>query len=258
MTRVALAIFLSSVILVVAKRLQTDGEIPYGNDGEFHDMFGTSCAVSSKYMVIGAPVDWCNGCLSNFKKGCYLHDTGTSGGMHMYDRVGSAWAPYSGRPSYQDNVLFAGRAGDKVGSSIAIHGEYVVVGAPLGNEDPTSRSKVGAAYIFYRESQFMWTRQAKLENGVEEDKFGCSVAISGDYVLVGAWGDESAHMYVRSSDDGNRTVWTLQSRLAQEPGKSGGRRRVSGFGISVAISGDYAAVGDDRQAKKWWRKGAHV
>lgn len=82
--------------------------------------------------------------------------------------------------------------------------------------------------------------------------FGGSVAVSGDTVIVGAWGESSdadtingdqnntsatgagaAYVFVRSGTD-----WTQQAYLKASNSDAG-----DGFGASVAISGDTAVVG---------------
>lgn len=78
--------------------------------------------------------------------------------------------------------------------------------------------------------------QVKIENPAvdpEEDYFGCSVAVSGDTLLVGAdgargnWG--SVYVFTR-----NGTQWHLQAQLTGQ---------TMYFGRSVALCGDTALVG---------------
>ncbi|MEA1966066.1 MAG: FG-GAP repeat protein, partial [Euryarchaeota archaeon] len=76
-----------------------------------------------------------------------------------------------------------GAAGDFFGYSVAISGDYAVVGA---REDDDAGSASGSAYIFKRDGT-VWTEQAKItaSDGAAGDLFGMSVAISGDYAVVG-------------------------------------------------------------------------
>jgi len=91
-------------------------------------------------------------------------------------------------------------------------------------------------------------QQAQLTagDGAAGDYFGCSVAVSGDTALVGAYGvdvggnadQSSAYVFVRSG-----TTWTQQQKLVADDGAADDH-----FGISVALSGDTAlvgAIGDD-------------
>ena len=49
----------------------------------------------------------------------------------------------------------------------------------------------GSAYIFKRNGS-TWTQQQKLtaSDGANEDYFGISVSLYGDYALIGAYGDD--------------------------------------------------------------------
>ena len=67
-----------------------------------------------------------------------------------------------------------------------------------------------------------WLEQAKLlaSDGAVEDDFGYSVSISGDYAIVGAWGDDdngvlSGSAYIFKRDD---TSWTEQAKLLASDG----------------------------------------
>jgi hypothetical protein len=131
-----------------------------------------------------------------------------------------------------------GAAHDSFGGSVAISGDYAVVGAHM-DDDPNSDS--GSAYIFWYNGT-AWTQQAKINasDGAANDYFGGSVAISGDYAVVGAdlddgagWDSGSAYIFKR---DG--TAWTQQTKITASDGATS-----DWFGGSVAISGDYAVVG---------------
>jgi hypothetical protein len=132
-----------------------------------------------------------------------------------------------------------GAAEDWFGHSVAIAGDYALVGA-YANDDNGSAS--GSAYIFTWDG-FSWTQQAKLlaSDGAAIDYFGRSVAIAGDgeYALVGASGDDSwsgsAYIFKR---DG--TSWNELQKLTASDGAAG-----DWFSHSVAIAcdGEYALVG---------------
>ena len=77
-----------------------------------------------------------------------------------------------------------GAAGDLFGESVSISGDYAIVGAK--GDDGT-----GSAYVFKRTGT-SWAQEAKLlaSDGAAGDLFGWSVSISGDYAVVGAFGDD--------------------------------------------------------------------
>ncbi|KAB7725596.1 hypothetical protein F5984_25845 [Rudanella paleaurantiibacter] len=129
---------------------------------------------------------------------------------------------------------------DAFGTSVAISGDYAIVGVP--NDAIGSNAAQGSAYIFVRSGNG-WTEQAKLtaNDGTSGDQFGSSVAIAGDYAIVGAPNDAigsnngqgSAYIFMRSGDS-----WIQQAKLTANDGAA-----TDNFGCSVSISGSYALVG---------------
>src|SRR5436190_15792456 len=134
-----------------------------------------------------------------------------------------------------------GAGSDTFGREVAVSGDTVVVGADLHNVG--SNSDQGSAYVFVR-SGATWTQQQKLtaSDGAAGDFFGISVAISGDTIIVGAFGhgfgsntsdQGAAYVFVRVG-----ATWTQQRKLAANDGTASDR-----FGGSVAINGETAVVG---------------
>jgi hypothetical protein len=74
----------------------------------------------------------------------------------------------------------------KLGSSVAISGNRIVVGAP--NQD-VSGITLGAAFVYVL-ANGSWMHEATLlaSDGAQFDDFGTAVAIDGDSILVGASG----------------------------------------------------------------------
>ena len=129
-------------------------------------------------------------------------------------------------------------AGDRFGLSVSIEGDTAVIGAHF---DDDAGSLSGSAYVFVR-SAGIWSQQAKLTAGdaAAGDRFGVSVSIEGDTVVVGAFldGDAgfasgSAYVFVRSG-----TSWTQQAKLTASDAAIEDQ-----FGFSVSIEGDTAVVG---------------
>ena len=77
-------------------------------------------------------------------------------------------------------------AGDRFGNSVAISGDYAIVGATYKREGGVNS---GSAYIFHRTEANTWDDGTKIvaPGGPANDFFGQSVGISGDYAIVGAW-----------------------------------------------------------------------
>lgn len=132
-------------------------------------------------------------------------------------------------------------SGDWFGRSVAISGDYAIIGSPNDNADEGPNIRTGAAYIFHLVDG-VWTQQAKLKasDGSSHDAFGTSVAISGDYAIIGApeytiWPTVRGAAYVFKRDG---TQWTEQATLTVTPDD-----RSTGYAHAVAISGTTAVVG---------------
>jgi len=128
-------------------------------------------------------------------------------------------------------------AADQFGISVAVSGDTAIVGAYLAAFGPTGQSQKGAAYVYIK-SGSTWVLQQKLvpDDGQVDDLFGCSVAISGDTVVIGAYADSnssfahhgSAYIFTRTG-----TNWTQQQKLTADDMAADDR-----FGNSVAIDGN--------------------
>jgi FG-GAP repeat len=139
------------------------------SDGAGSDWFGSSVAISSNTVVIGAPNH--NGAQGS----AYLFER-NQGGANTWDEV-------------KELVASDGTVSYYFGYSVAISGNTVVVGIPgRGNFR-------GAAYLYKRDSGGlnMWgqTRRLFASDRLSDDQNGHSVAISGTTIVVGAPRDDS-------------------------------------------------------------------
>ncbi len=136
---------------------------------------------------------------------------------------------------------------DFYGSSVSISGDWAVVGAP--DHDYSDLDNSGAVYIYVRTgSGTDWTLVKELgsTNAIEDGRFGTSVSISGDYLIVGATGEDpydasdglEGAVYIYMRDQGGTDNWGLVKEI---DGPTGDNYTL--FGCSVSISGDYAIVG---------------
>ena len=128
--------------------------------------------------------------------------------------------------------------GAQFGNAVAINGNTMVVGARF---DSTTASQAGAAYVYVLNNG-TWTQQAVLlaNDGAAADKFGYSVAISEDTIVVGAYQDDttftnsgSAYVFVR-----NGATWSFQQKLTANDGTADDE-----FGNAVEITGEVIAIG---------------
>ena len=186
------------------------------------DAFGTSAAVDGTTVVVGAPNDDLAGL-----------DAGTA---YVFVRN-------QGEVTLQQKLTAPNAsAGDQFGTAVAVFGDTLVVGA--FRDDTVQGNDAGSAYVFTR-SGSVWNLQQQLtaSDGAAGDYFGQSVALSGETVVVGAWGADiggsssvgAAYVFTRSGG-----VWTQQKKLTAADGAASDY-----FGRSVAISGDTALVGAD-------------
>ncbi len=141
---------------------------------------------------------------------------------------------------------------DAFGHAVALDGDTLVVGAwgKYGMGGPGQ----GAAFVFGR-IDGNWVREAELraEDGEAYDRFGDSVAVSGDTIVVGAPDHEVgggslgvAYVFVR---DG--MTWTQAARLTSLLPAVDDR-----FAWSVAVSGNTIVVGDFRDSELSRSEGA--
>jgi cysteine-rich repeat protein len=187
------------------------------SDAAAGDSFGYSVAIDGDYAMSGARLN---------------DDAGSnSGAAYIYIRGPARWVERA--------KLVAGDAasGDMFGNSTDISGSFAIVGA---NQDDDDGNNSGAAYIFHSEGA-VWPEQAKLTAGdaAGGDQFGWSVAISGDYAIVGApynsdagYASGSAYIFVRQGIN-----WVQQAKLTASNATA-----VDQFGFSVTIDGEYAVV----------------
>ena len=131
---------------------------------------------------------------------------------------------------------------DNLGASVGISGDYAMVGVP---EDDTDNGRdTGSLQVFFR-SETGWVQHQKLHasDGVRGDEFGTTLAMSGDYAIVGAprkddAGNNSGAAYIFTRQG---TAWVEQAKLVAPDARPGDY-----FGISVAIDEDTVLVGGHR------------
>jgi hypothetical protein len=182
------------------------------------DDFGWCVAIDGKTVVVGAPGD---------------DDRGTeSGACYVYDATGVDWS------ETRKIEHHGGDAGDRFGHSVDIDGEYFVAGAPHGDGVVPN---AGMAHV-YKLEDGVWSPYQRLfaSDGAGGSQFGCSVAISGSTIVVGAWQSGSAGMSSGSAYvfELRGTAWVEEEQLVAPDAAA-----FDLFGNAVAIDGDTIAVG---------------
>ena len=164
-----------------------------------------------------------------------------AGAAYVFTRSGATWS--------QQAYLKASNTGaaDNFGISVGISGDTAVIGAfgeasastgVNGSGASNATAWSGAAYVFIR-SGAVWSQQAYLKaaSTAVNAFFGYAVAIDGDSVVVGAYGEASntggAYVFSRSG-----ATWSQQKYL-QAANAEGSDQ----FGMAVAIGGGTVVVG---------------
>ena len=227
--------------------------------------FGSAVSLSLDFMVVGAQYEASSSTGVNGNQ----NDVSATdaGAAYVFLRLGSNWT--------QQSYLKASNtgAGDEFGTSVAISGTTVAVGAPRedgsatgvnGNQSGNSGTNSGAAYVFVLEGT-NWIQQAYVKPSNTRSLnipgvgyiFGWSVAISGDTIVVGAPNESSngigvngaqnntnsyfsgaAYVFVRSG-----TNWSQQAYV-----KASNPDPQDKFGWRTAISGDTIVIGARQEA----------
>ncbi len=117
------------------------------------------------------------------------------------------------------------------GSSVSISGDTAVIGAT--GSDVDSFESAGAAYIYVR-SGSKWINEVKLVSHPlrANSRFGASVAISGDTVVIGDHMASEAQIFVFDGSE-----WIYETTLSASTPTD------SEFGSSVSIDGDTVLIG---------------
>ena len=195
--------------------------------------FGHAVAVHGDTIVVGAYEEDHTDDTDN------LDDFGAA---YVFTKPATGWADMTqtARLTASDAA-----ANDEFGASVAVHGDTIVVGAP--EEDTGAR---GSAYIFTKPANG-WadmTQTATLRGTVGGDRFGRSVDLHGDTVVVGAYEENNArgaaYIFTKSAATGAWDDWhdkeanKATAKLIASDGASGDR-----FGRAVAMDGDTIVVG---------------
>ncbi len=183
-------------------------------DGLANDWFGYSVAIDGDTAVVGAVYD----------------DTGANGDQgsaYVFKRSGAVW------PQQIKLTASDGADSDWLGGSVAIRGNTVVAGASLND---TLGNQSGAAYVFDATTG----TQSKLlaPDGAANDVFGVGLAITDDYIAVGAYNDDS-----RATHSGSAYLFHTQSRRYFEKLSAPDGAAEDYFGYSLALSNSTLVVG---------------
>jgi hypothetical protein len=187
-----------------------------GSNVQSEDRFGVGVALYGDFAAAGA----------------YTDDLGTgSGSVFMFQRNGNDWIEtqqvFSGDPALSSSF----------GHSVDIYGDFMIVGDPFAEN---SGASTGSAHIYhYNDTSWVMQQKITASDGTVGDKFGHSVAIYGEWVVVAANGDDAlvtngGAAYVFHFNGGS---WIDHGKLTPLDIWEHFR-----FGEKVSIFGDYIIV----------------
>ena len=214
------------------------------SDLQANDRFGYSVAISGNYAIIGN----------------YNSTDKDRGAVYIFERDGNGnWGTAVAGQEYRTETVklvpsdFA--TGDYFGSRVAISGNYAIIGAWGKDHQPDASvtwkySDFGTAYIYERDSNGVWNQVVNLFPSINvANKFGFSVAISGNYAMVGSPNENNGgalYMYERDSE-GNWGTAVNDQTYRHETVKLFASDRASGDNLGwvygISISGNYAIAG---------------
>jgi hypothetical protein len=256
------------------------------SDGEQKEQFGHSVAISGDTAVVGAYRDDDNGIFSGsayvfvrsgttwsqqakltasdaaardyfgvrvdiegdtIAVSAYKSDGGEtdSGAIYVFERDGTAWSEQA-KLTASDATAY-----DGLGVGLSISGNTIVAGATSASYDGNAS---GAAYVFINNGS-SWTEQAKIgpSDGEADDRFGATVSLDGDTVLVSSTNDDdngetSGAAYVFERSGGS---WSQQAKLVASDASA-----YDAFGSGVSLEGDTAVIGAYGDDDNGYRSGS--
>ena len=188
----------------------------------------------------------------------------SSGAAYIFTRTGSTWSQQAYIKASNTDI------NDGFGKSIALSGGTLAVGAFQenggaaginGNQNDNTKEDSGAVYIFTG-SGSTWNQQAYIKASTPDkrdpsfrligDGFGWSVALLGDTLAVGAWGENggtagvngnqndkskrdsgAVYLFIRSG-----SAWSQKAYI-----KASNPDEYDRFGASATLVGNILAVG---------------
>ena len=201
-------------------------------DRESQDWFGHRVDISGTYVIAGAPFEM---------------EPAGAGAAYIFERSGNG--TWTQAAKLEAPIR---KSSDYFGFSVGISGDWAVCGAYFEDEDENEANEIlsaGSAYIFKRDNGLnTWEFYQKIVASDREldARFGMSVAIDGDQIIVGSEFDDvdlPSNGYQSNAGSAyifrlNGGTWEQEAHLtASDYGSS------ENFGWAVDVSEDYAVVG---------------
>ncbi len=235
-------------------------------DGETNDAFGRSVSIGNGIGAIGNPGD--DDAAANAGS-VFLYNLGSGSNLHILtasdagltDQLGSSVSTdgtraVGGAPgadststtntgaAYVFDVSTGnqlqkltpsdGVGADLFGSSVAIDGDRVVVGAPFHDSEGET---AGAAYVFDA-SDGSQLFKLTASDAAAGDQFGISVSISGNYAVIGSEFDDDD-----GTSSGSAYLFDILTGTEVAKIKASDAAQGDFFGVAVAIEDNTALIG---------------
>ncbi len=228
------------------------------SDRAVDDEFGWSVDIYENTVIVGAHHeghDVSGGAYEFHAGSAYIFDLGEDGLWTQTQKiVGSDRADDhvypEGRPDEED-------LSDLFGGSVAIWGNYIVVGSHNHDYGPDGVEtgylwNQGCAYVFEK-TDGIWTEVEKIQSSIRKawDRFGYAVDIDSNIVVVGVYSeDESEFEGASLMNAGAAYIFErnlsgdwLQIQKLDASDRSTGDH----FGRDIAISGNYLVIGAEQE-----------
>ncbi len=180
------------------------------------DVFGASVAIADDVLVVGTPTETVGG-------------EPAPGAAYVFGRTAGRWSQRQRMPDPNAATTAS------FGAAVAVSGTRFVIGAP--DED----AGAGAVYLFdFDRIRGGWTQRQRIVAAprVAGSRFGASLALSGDFLAVGAPDETSGAGAVYTFTPSAPDFWSPMSRVLPSDTSAG-----QGYGTSVALDGQELAVG---------------
>jgi Tol biopolymer transport system component len=208
------------------------------SNAEAGDHFGFALGISGDTLVVSAPWEDSDGSGQN------NNGAVDSGAAYVFTRNGTTWS----QVAYLKTPEVV-RAGDNFGFSVAVERDTVAVGAPLADGFVGSPIDHGEVDLFRGYGVWEWVNRLEASNAETGDRFGDSVSLKGNTIVVGAPGEDgngSSESDNSAPDAGAAYVftgtgdgrWFQRAYLKASNADAGDR-----FGVAVATEEEALIVG---------------
>jgi hypothetical protein len=238
-------------VLSVVAGVWTQEEYIKASNTDVDDRFGWAVCLDGDTLVVGAPTE--DGGATGVNGNDANNGAKDAGAAYVFVRNAGVWSQQAYLKASNTDAF------DSFGTSVAIVGDTIAVGAPfedsagLGVRPAQGNNGLGfdsgAAYVFTRNGG-VWSQQAylKASNTGGGDQFGTALAMSGETLVVGAPfedGDGSMRANNAAADAGaayafvrNGGAWSQEAYLKSSAADAGDE-----FGAAVALQDDSLVVG---------------